>query len=323
MGSQWSQFFPPKPEFTEADVADQEGKVFLITGGYSGIGFQLAKVLYRKKARVYIAGRSEEKARQAIKDIQDAEGPGGSLEYLHLDLADLSSIKASADAFKAKELKLDVLWNNAGVSQPPVGSVSKQGIELQLATNCLGPFLFTQLLRPVLEAAAAGNSNPGSVRVVWTASQVIELSSPPEGIIMSEVREPPKDKSRNYTNSKTGNLFLSSEFARRIGSSHSIISVAHNPGATSTNLFRHVPLLKYLAWPLMHKVELAALTPLYAGLSGDITMEKNGCYVLPWGRISQGLKASLGDAMRTEEDGGTGRASEFWEFCEEKTQPYA
>ncbi|KAI5925711.1 short-chain dehydrogenase [Camillea tinctor] len=323
MGAQWSQFFPPKPIFTEADVESQNGKVFLITGGSSGIGFELAKMLYGKHGRVYIAGRSEEKARQAIKEIQEAVPVGGSLEFLQLDLDDLNSIKASVEAFKAKESTLNVLWNNAGVSQPPIGSVSKQGFELQLATNCLGPFLFTQLLQPLLETASSGDTNvPGSVRVVWTASQMVELSAPPQGIIMSEVRNPPKDTTRNYVNSKTGNLFLASEYARRYASGHAITSVAYNPGAVSTNLFRHTPWMKYLAWPLLHKPYLAALTGLYAGLSKDITMENTACYVIPWGRIAGQLRKDLGDAMKLAEEGGSGRASEFWEFCREKTQDY-
>ncbi|KAK3934317.1 hypothetical protein QBC46DRAFT_462691 [Diplogelasinospora grovesii] len=308
MGAQWSQVFPPKPVFTEANVGSQEGKVFLITGGSSGIGFELAKILYRKHARVYIGGRSEEKARKAIQDIQAAvPSGGGALDFLLLELDDLSSIKASVEAFKAKESKLHVLWNNAGVSQPPAGSVSKQGIELQLATNCLGPFLLTQLLLPLLEAASAEapQTEPGSVRVVWLSSQVIELSAPRHGFVMDEIRNPPRDKTKAYTNSKTGNLFLSSELARRVGPSHGIVSVALNPGAAKTNLFRHTPLLPYLAWPLLHKPELAALTELYAGLSKDITLEQNG--------ISKHLREDLLEATKVEEDGG---------FCEEKTRDY-
>lgn len=111
MGAQWSQFFPPSPTFTDGDVQVQDGRVFIITGGSSGIGAEVAKILYAKNARVYIASRSEENARQAIQHIREAApGAKGSLEFLHLDLGDLTSIKASVDAFKAKESKLHVLW---------------------------------------------------------------------------------------------------------------------------------------------------------------------------------------------------------------------
>lgn len=112
MGAQWSQFFPPSPTFTDKDVELQDGRVIIITGGSSGIGMEVAKVLYAKNARVYIAGRSEQNAQQAIQQIRAAApGAKGSLEFLHLDLSDLSSIKTSVDAFKEKESKLNILWS--------------------------------------------------------------------------------------------------------------------------------------------------------------------------------------------------------------------
>ncbi|KAL6816424.1 hypothetical protein J3E69DRAFT_345417 [Trichoderma sp. SZMC 28015] len=322
MGNQWSQFFPPKPTFTEANVGSLDGKVVIVTGGSSGIGFELAKILYQKNAKVYIAARDEEKTRKAIDDIKASGASNGSLEFLLLKLDDLSSIKASADEFKAKESKLHVLWNNAGVSQPPAGSVSAQGIELQFATNCLGPFAFTQLLLPLLEATAADEATPkGSVRVVWTSSQVMELSAPTDGIIIDELRTPPKDRNRSYTNSKTGNYFLATELARRAASS-SIVSVSLNPGALNTNLLKNALHLKYMAYPLLHKPRFGALTELYAGLSTDISLENNGSYIIPWGRISTGVRADLVNASKPTEEGGSGKAQEFWELCVEKTRDY-
>ncbi|KAK4040595.1 hypothetical protein C8A01DRAFT_15561 [Parachaetomium inaequale] len=335
--SQLSQFFPRKPAFTEPDVASQQGKVFLVTGGASGIGLEIAKILYQKGGRVDIAGRSEENARRAIRDIQTAtpSSSNGSLEYLHLDLSDLTTVQPAVTAFKAKEPALHVLFNNAGVSQPPLGSLSAQDIELQLATNCLGPFLLTQLLLPTLEATAAATSPsaPGTVRVVWTASQMMELTAPPEVLVMSELRAPPKDTTRNYVNSKTGNYLLAVELARQqqqkqtqaasLGSNAApVLSVSTNPGAASTNLFRHTRLMGYLAWPLLQPARLAALTQLYAGLSGDVAVEGNGCYVVPWGRVAKFMRQDLRDAAKLEEDRGSGRAREFWEFCEEMTGGY-
>lgn len=326
--AQLSQIFPPNPTFGEADIVPQNGRVFLVTGGASGIGFELAKTLYQKGARVYIAGRSKENAEQAIQSIKSAvsSSDDGSLNFLHVDLADLSSVKAAADAFKASESSLDILWNNAGVSQPPAGSVSKQGIELQFATNCLGPFLLTELLLPMMEATAARTA-PASVRVVWTSSQIMELDAPAEAIVLSELDNPPKNTTRTYVNSKTGNFLLAAELARRQAARPSgstpVVSVSLNPGAASTNLFRHTPSLKYLAWPLMHSPKRAALTQLYAGLSADISLEKNGCYVVPWGRIAPHVRKDLVDAARPkDEDGGTGKAAEFWDFCSQKVAAY-
>ncbi|KAI0394394.1 short-chain dehydrogenase [Xylariaceae sp. FL0594] len=329
MGAQWSQFFPPKPTFTESSVPCLEGKVFFITGGASGIGYELAKMLYRKRGRVYMAGRSESKVLKAIAEITKQNGgEGGSIEFLHLELDDLASIKASAEAFMAKESKLHVLWNNAGVSRPPAGSVSKQGIELQLATNCLGPFLFMQFLLPVLQyqqASSTPSEEPPS-RVIWTASQAMELSAPKGGLEMSEVRSTvtnsrAADTTRLYVNSKTGNLFLAIELARRCPGT--LVSVSLNPGAATTDLFRHTPSVRYLAWPLLHRPEHAALTELYAGLSPDVNLDAtNGCYIVPWGAISTRLRLDLVAATRSREEGGTGRAQEFWDFCVEMTKDY-
>ena len=329
MGGQWSQFFPPNPQITEKDLDLLSGKVFLITGGYSGIGLELAKILYRNHGRVYIAGRSEEKARQAIQDIQTAvPSSTRSLEFMLVDLADLTTIKPAVQTFVSKESRLDVLWNNAGISQPPLGSVSAQGIELQLATNSFGPFLLTQLLLPLLQKTAANSPLAGSVRVAWTSSQVVELAAAQGGFTMDEIRNPPKDKALNYTNSKLGNWFLSSELARRCamndnGGDDQIISVALNPGAAGTDLFRHTPWLPYLAWPLMYSPVLLAHTELYAGLSNEITVDKSGCYVAPFGRIWDTPRKDLLGAMKlADEEGGSGRASEFWEYCAEVTRDY-
>lgn len=191
-----SQFYPPHPTLTESNLPSQRGKVFIVTGGYSGVGLHLTQILYAQHGTIYIAGRSQSQALIAITSIKalfpDSEG---SLVFLPLDLADLSTIKASADEFLSKEKKLDVLWNNAGVSLPPAGSASAQGHELQIATNCLGPHLFTQLLLPAL-IAAAERAPAGTVRVVWTSSLVVDLSAPKGGIHIPDLTNPSTSKSK-------------------------------------------------------------------------------------------------------------------------------
>lgn len=107
---------------------------------------------------------------------------------------------------------------------------------------------------------------------------------------MSEVRSSPSDTTRLYVNSKTGFLFIASELVRRSSPSQRIVSVALNTGAASTNLFRHTPPVNYLAWPLLHQPEMAALTQLYAGLSDDVNMKTSGSYIIPWGKISSSLR---------------------------------
>ena len=126
-----------------------------MTGSSGGIGKDLARILYEHNAKVYIAARSEEKTSGAIKEIQSAHpNSRGTLIYLHLDLNDLTTIKASATEFMSKEQRLDIIWNNAGVMVPPAGSKTAQGYELQLGTNNVAPFLFTKLLTPLLVETA-------------------------------------------------------------------------------------------------------------------------------------------------------------------------
>jgi retinol dehydrogenase-12 len=135
----------------------------------------------------------------------------------------LSTIKKSAGEFLAKEKKLDVLWNNAGVMVPPQGSKTKQGYELQIGTNNLAPFLFTKLLIPIL-AETAKTSPPGSVRVVWTSSSAVNFA-PKEGVDMSNLDyKVDKNVWQKYGISKSGNYYHNSEFAKRYAG-EGIISV--------------------------------------------------------------------------------------------------
>lgn len=110
-------FFPPTPTFTEANLpADLSGKVYIVTGANGGIGKEITRLLYAKSAKVYLLCRSEDKALEAIQDIEKAfPDSKGALLFIACDLGDLTNVKKAADAFLAREQRLDVLFNNAGV----------------------------------------------------------------------------------------------------------------------------------------------------------------------------------------------------------------
>ncbi|CAH0033340.1 unnamed protein product, partial [Clonostachys rhizophaga] len=166
MGNTVSQLFPPKPRFTGKDVPDLQGKVYLVTGSNTGVGLEVATILYSKNAKVDIAARPRDKSLKAIEQIRRANpGPKGGLEYLYLDLADLSKIKASTAEFLARESRLDVLFNNAGVllRQNTELTRTAQGYESHLAINNVGTCLFTKLPTPKL-AATANEEVPGTIR---------------------------------------------------------------------------------------------------------------------------------------------------------------
>lgn len=229
----YTQFFPPKPEFTDKDLPDLSSKVYIITGANTGIGKELARVLYSKNAKVYIAARSEEKAKKAIQDIQEGSpNSSGALVFLPLDLSDLQKVKEAALSFLDQEKRLDVLFNNAGVMVSPENPPPKtvQGYELSIGVNCVGHFLFTKLLTPLLAATAASES-AGSIRVVWLSSFGLELSGAKDvGVDLDNIDfHIPKPATERYGISKAGAWALGVEFARR-HRVDGIISLPINPG---------------------------------------------------------------------------------------------
>jgi NAD(P)-dependent dehydrogenase (short-subunit alcohol dehydrogenase family) len=341
---QLSQAYPPKPGFTEKDLPQLSGKVsisafgfsikyclltqsqvYIITGANTGVGKELAQMLYSKNAKVYIVARSETKAQQAIEDIKKAEPTSsGELVFLRLDLADLSTIKASAQEFLDKETKLHVLFNNAGVMKPEPGAKSAQGYELQLGVNNIGTFMFTKLLTPIM-AATAKSETPGTVRVVWVGSSGGEMPVTPRGGVPMDNLDYHDDVGwfPKYCISKAGNYLHGAEYARRHTAADGILSIALNPGNLDSDLWRTQPwaVAQFLKWFVLHESINGAYTELYAGLSPEVSIDRSGGWVVPWGRFMN-PRADLLEAKRTKDEGGSGIAREFWEWNEEQIRPY-
>lgn len=323
MGIIWSQLFPPAPVLTEKNLPSQAGKVYIVTGGASGVGLELSRILYHAGARVYIAGRSEAKARNAIDSIKESPSTSatdlrsGELHFLLLQLDDLSTIKATADTFKAKESRLDVLWNNAGTGAFPSAPPSAQNLEYHIATNCLGPFLLTRLLLPVLRNA------PARGRVVWTSSMLVDAAAPPGGgLDLAELGQLPTDANQLYTASKVGNWFLAAEMARRYPV-EGPLSVAQNPGNLKTGAWRHQSkLMVAVLAPLLYSARFGAYTELWAGLSPEVRETHNGALIVPWGRWHPNPRVDLVRALTPKEQGGEGRAEAFWDWCERETAKF-
>lgn len=260
MGNILSQFyFIPSATLTEKNCPDQTGrvsrcplpslyphityalsKVFIITGGYTGVGLELSKILYAHNATVHIAGRSATKAETALANIRAASpNSTGHLAFLELDLANLSTIKPAVETFLASNSRLDVLVNNAGVMIPPKGSLDAQGHDLQVGTNCLGPYLLYQLLLPLL-AKTAATAPTASVRVAWAASIAAQVAAPgPSGMVLDGEGQPvDKGQEVNYAQTKVGNIFMARLFAKET-ENKGVLHVAFNPGNLATELGRH------------------------------------------------------------------------------------
>ncbi|MCJ1460622.1 hypothetical protein MMC28_011004 [Mycoblastus sanguinarius] len=283
MGGNITQCFPPSPTLTEKNAPSLVGKVFIVTGGNSGVGLELVKILYSKGGTVYIASRSPTKIAteiEAIKSIHTASP--GHIKSLPLDLSDLTTIPTCASTFLAQESRLDFLWNNAAISQAPVGSVSVQGHEAHIGTKCLGSFLLTKLLLPIL-IRTADLSSKSSVRVVFTFSGIFDITGPPGGVSLAELAPGnySKDKSRNYSASKVGNWLLASEFDKRTRKD-GIVCVAQSPGTLKTKAWERAPwAMRVLMTPFMYEPKMGAYTELWAGLSQDVKCEDGGRCAIP------------------------------------------
>ncbi|KXH46051.1 hypothetical protein CSAL01_04269 [Colletotrichum salicis] len=320
-----NQLFPPKPTFTEQNLSDQADRVFIITGGASGIGFELCKILYAANATIYIATRSSEKIATAIKTIKALyPSSNGRLEPLILDLADLKTIKPAVEIFLAKETRLDVLVHNAGVMMPPQGSKTAQGHELQVGTNALGPYLLTRCLEERLQATARLEGMPrGSVRVVWVAS-MISLGAPKGGVIWDDAKGAPQlsgDSMSDYMQGKVGCVFLADEFAKRV-KEDGIISASVNPGLVKTELQRHAPAAMSIVMGVVFKgPKYGAYSELFVACSPDVSVEKSGSYIIPWGRFGC-IPEDIAEGMKPGSSGEKSLGKKFWNWCERETLSY-
>jgi len=229
---------------------------------------------------VYLLARSEEKTKKAIESIKAAvPKSSGTLTFIHLDLADLTSIRATADAFHSHESQLHLLFNNAGVAMPAGGSKTKQGYELQMGVNCLGSFALTKLLTPTLVATSKAVSQPGSVRVVWVSSNASEAVSPRDFVKSAENVDKMVNPLNKYGFSKLGNYLHACEFAAQ-AREHGIVSMPVNPGALDSDLWRDqmAVVRKFLQVTLLHPPVYGAYTCLYAAFSPEVTLENSGTY---------------------------------------------
>ncbi|KAI0525390.1 hypothetical protein F5B22DRAFT_589735 [Xylaria bambusicola] len=312
---------PSKPVLIEKDVPDLKGKVTIVTGSNTGLGKEIAQILYSKNAKVYMLARSEEKTKKAIDSIKTAvPDSDGELIYLHLDLADLPSIKSTAQEFLRRESQLHLLFNNAGVAFPQAGAKTKQGYVLEIGVNCLGTFAITKLLTPTI-IATAKVSPPNSVRVIYVSSNASEGFSP-ENFVQSVSNAENMTATGKYFSSKLGNYLHAAEFANRYKST-GVVSLSLNPGALDSDLWReqYSVVTSFLRATLLYPTIYGAYTCLYAAFSPDITCEKSGTHVSPWGQIWQ-VSADMKTAAKTPGEGGDGTAKEFWEWSEAQVNKY-
>ncbi|KAE8153587.1 hypothetical protein BDV25DRAFT_127100 [Aspergillus avenaceus] len=306
-GMKCSTVLPNKPTLTEKNLSDQSGKVFLVTGASGGIGKLLITILYQHNGKVYLGARSESKTKEVIEEIKAAHPSSkGELVFLNLQLDDLATIKQTANEFLAKEDRLDVLWNNAGVMVPPKGSQTKQGYELQYGVNNIAHFL-----RPALETAAK-SAPKNSVRVIWISSSAADAAPNPAIDLTNMDYHRQEGAWLMYSRSKAASVVHSAEFARRTQDT-GIISLALNPGNFVTNLQQNMSKMELAMFKLIASDPVnGAYTELFAGLSDTITEKENGAWVSPFGKVEKVRK----DLVEPELGG------RFWDWSLQQVKPY-
>ena len=218
-------------KWTASQMLPQTGKIVLITGANSGIGYQAALEFARHGAHVLLGVRNPAKGQQALQRLL-REVPGAGAEVVELDIASLHSVRSFAESFLSRGQALDILINNAGVMALPTRELTVDGFERQFGTNHLGHFALTGLLLPALSRAAAP-------RVVTVSSLAHRNGKMEIANLQSERDYKPWDA---YNNSKLANLLFANELDRRARAAGSpLLSVAVHPGISKTSIFANGP----------------------------------------------------------------------------------
>jgi NAD(P)-dependent dehydrogenase (short-subunit alcohol dehydrogenase family) len=239
--------------WTIQNIPALTGKVVIVTGGNSGLGYESVKAFAMKDAEVILASRSLEKGEKARTAILQAV-PEGKIQVMQLDLGDLESVKAFAADFRKKHKRLDILLNNAGIMMTPYFK-TKDGFEGQFGTNHLGHFALTGLLFDLIQIT------PGS-RIVNVSSGAHR-----NGVMDFDNLQYEDGKgytpSKAYGRSKLANLLFTYELQRKLEASGSdTIALAAHPGIAMTNLARH------MEGRLLFKI----LIPLFKRMAQDQAM---------------------------------------------------
>lgn len=301
----------PKPDWSTSDIPSQKGRIVLITGGTSGMGYEDALALARAGADVIIAARNPERGAEAIARIRESV-PDAKVQFEAVDLANLSSVSALAQRLQSKLPRLDVLINNAAIMAPPERGTSADGFELQLATNYLGHFALTGLLVPLLRQSQ-------DARVVSLSS----IAATRGAMNFDDLQfERKYDPYAAYAQSKLAVLHWAFALQRRSDAENwGIRSMAAHPGVAVTELVARGPGLESefgQRWAkdrdAYHSAAQGALPTLYAATAVQAV---GGAYYGPTGDDER--RGPLGFAKTPTAANAQADAERLWAISEQLT----
>jgi NAD(P)-dependent dehydrogenase (short-subunit alcohol dehydrogenase family) len=299
-------------KWTIANIPDLTGKVMIVTGGNSGIGFEEIKEFSRKGAQTVMASRNLAKAKKAKEKILQSI-PEAKIDIMEIDLANLVSIHHFSSIFKQKYQKLDVLVNNAGIMMVPYRTTA-DGFESQIGTNHLGHFALTGLLLDILKQTKG--SRIVNVSSMGHRSGVMDF----DNFLYEDGAS--YTKTGAYGRSKLANLLFTYELNRRLNKSGApTISVASHPGISNTSLADHMyGIFKFLLKPIsgifLQSPAKGALATIRAAVDSNV---KGGEYFGPKGRKNEfrgsPVKVESSKASHNQDD-----ARRLWELSEKLTK---
>jgi len=294
-------------KWTASDIPDQSGRVAVITGANTGLGYETALALAAHGAHVVLAVRSLDKGKDAISRIV-AQSPQADVALQELDLTSLESVRSAARQLRADYDHFDLLVNNAGVMYPPK-STTKDGFELQFGTNHLGHFAFTGLLLDRLLPVAGS-------RVVTVSSIGHRIRA---DIHFDDLQwEHSYNRVSAYGQAKLANLLFTYELQRRLASHGTTIAAAAHPGGSNTELMRHLPGWAQSIYPVLEPIfqdaAMGALPQLRAATDPAVL---GGQYYGPDGLgQTRGYPKIVGSSKKSHD---TDKQRRLWAVSEELT----
>jgi NAD(P)-dependent dehydrogenase (short-subunit alcohol dehydrogenase family) len=300
-----------KTKWTTANIPDLTGKLIIVTGGNSGLGYESVKAFSEKGAEVILTSRSTDKGEAAKSEILRS-GPRGQIHVMQLDLMDFASIYGFVTEYKRKYEKVDILLNNAGIMTTPYFQ-TKDGLEAQNGTNHFGHFALTgQLLDLIIKT-------PGS-RVVNVSSNAHKYGKMDFDNLLYENGNG-YTPMNSYARSKLANLLFTYELQQKFETNGiDSIAVAAHPGASRTNLARFLEnkwwfnIAFSVMMPFTQDQAQGALPQIRASVDPDV---KGGAYYGPGGlgeMKGNPVRVKSNKASHNQED-----ARKLWEISEQLT----